>query len=194
MPSTVRSSKSSAALIRSLLDQCQHVPIDVRAVGVDFIDRRTGQCMSFEPRVIGPDGLVVRVEEVCKPRMEWLVARVEGAEQKCLEKPRNVSEMPFRRARLRDALHLVVVDSERCAKRLAERASQAILGRRDHRDDTGGRFESGRLRRRRSGGNDAPECGRSHVSGRSASPRHDVAREPLLTSEDNMDFRWRLPR
>src|SRR5713101_2108783 len=85
-------------LCGSLLDEPRHRGVDMIAIGGDDIDGRTRQQPALRSRMTRASGLVIRVEEVSKCRIEHPVTGVESGQDKGLEKPRRMRQMPFRRA------------------------------------------------------------------------------------------------
>ena len=81
-----------------LINQPQHRRADMVAIGADRIDRRARQKPAFRARVTWPGRLVIGIEQIGEGGIEHPVCRVERPEQKGLEKPAGMGEMPFRRA------------------------------------------------------------------------------------------------
>ena len=108
-------------VVRRILDQLVHGAVDMAAVGVDLAYRRPRQQPAFGTWVALADGLVIRVEEVVETRVEFAVAGVERFEQKGLEEPGSVGQMPLGRADVGHRLHDVVLDLERTADLLGDR-------------------------------------------------------------------------
>jgi hypothetical protein len=108
--------------------EVRHVPVDVRPVSIDLFDGRTGERVPFRTGVERSDSVVVRVEEVFVARVERAVTLQVRLQKKRLEEPCDVGEMPLRRTRIEDALHLVIIGLERCAERFRLPAHFAIAG------------------------------------------------------------------
>src|SRR4029450_12714211 len=86
------------------LDQLAHPVIDVLSVAVYLVYRGSGEQAAVLPRKEGADCLVIGVEQISVRGMERPICRTEWTQQKVLEKPRDVGEMPFRRTDVRHAL------------------------------------------------------------------------------------------
>ena len=106
------------ALLGNGVHEREHRLVDMRAVAIDLLHRGAGEQPSLRARMKRAEGLVIGIEQVLEARMERKVAGRERLQQKSLEEPRDVGEVPLGRARFEHALHLVVVHRERRAKTL----------------------------------------------------------------------------
>jgi hypothetical protein len=114
-----------------LINQPQHRRADMVAIGADRIDRRARQKPAFRPWVAWPGRLVIGIEQISEGRIEHPVSRVERPEQKGLEEPTGVGEMPFCRADVGHRLDRLVLGREVGGARLgfpADRGEAVALG------------------------------------------------------------------
>jgi hypothetical protein len=95
------------------VDQLEHMAVDVGTVVVYLLHRRARERVPLVARVKRPYRVVVRIENMLVARVQWTVLRQERLQQERFEKPRDVREVPLWRARVDDALDLVVVGLER---------------------------------------------------------------------------------
>ena len=102
-----------ANLIVVLDKQRSHRRIHMGAVVEHLFHRRTRQETSFRPRVLLADPVVVRVEEELEGVVKRRIALMERLQEKCLEKPGCVCEVPFRRTRVGHGLDAIVVHRKR---------------------------------------------------------------------------------
>ena len=95
-----------------------HGPVNQGSVVHHVADGGTGQQPAPRPRIGLADTVVVGVEQMLVAPIHRLVGGGERLEQKGLEKPCGVGQVPLRRARLVHGLHAVVLNAQRPAKRL----------------------------------------------------------------------------
>ena len=91
--------------------------IDVAPVGDDRFQRRSGQQPPSRPRMHLPGRVVIRVEDEMKVFVEDRVTVVEGLQDKSLEEPADVCEVPLGRTDVGHRLHDRVLGSQRIAER-----------------------------------------------------------------------------
>ena len=80
--------------------QLEHLLVDVGAVGEHVVERRARQQPALRPRVLGPDLLVVRIEQDAELGMERPVVGPAGRDDEGFEEPAGVREVPLGRARV----------------------------------------------------------------------------------------------
>ncbi len=98
------------------IDQRKHALVDLRSIAPDVGERRPRDHAASGARELFAHALVVAVEENAKGRIERLEPGLEALEQKGLEEPRAVREMPFSRAGIGHRLQLAVLGRERRGK------------------------------------------------------------------------------
>src|ERR1700738_2418759 len=94
---------------RCRVQQLLHMFIDVPSIGGDLPRRRACQQSPVRAGMAGTQRLVVRVEEVGIRRIEHLVASQVLHQQKGLEEPCGMREMPFRGTRVRHRLNYSIL-------------------------------------------------------------------------------------
>ncbi len=94
--------------------QLAHCPIDMLAEPVDVLYARARDQPALNPWERRAVGFIVGIEQVVVSRIQRLVAWQIRLEQKCLEKPADMRQVPFRRADVGHALDDVVFDLQRC--------------------------------------------------------------------------------
>ena len=97
-------------------DEAVHMLIHVCAVAEDVVNGWPREQAAHRPRKECSHRLVVGVEQIAVLGMESAVAGQQGRQQKVLEEPRGMREMPLGRAALRGALDHIVLDGERAAE------------------------------------------------------------------------------
>ena len=75
--------------------------IDVRSIRSDFTDGWSCQKAALGPGVAAAGGLIIGVEKVWKGIVKQLITGLVPREDKRLEKPTGVGQMPFHRACVR---------------------------------------------------------------------------------------------
>jgi hypothetical protein len=113
-----RESKLADLARRSLVEKTFHRPIHVTAVIEHLSNGRPREQSSLRLRVAIPGGVVVRIENVRVAPIECFVARKAGAEDKRLEEPARMGEVPLGRADLGHRLNDVIFNLERFAEKL----------------------------------------------------------------------------
>src|SRR4051812_7103122 len=78
-----------------------HMLIDMRAIAVDLIHGGPGQQTPQGSREEGADRLVVRIEQISVLSMKGRIAGQLRNQQKILEEPCGMREMPLRRTAVR---------------------------------------------------------------------------------------------
>ena len=76
-----------------------------KAIGQHLLECWSRKQPAMRAAVHRPDSVVIRVEEVAELLIVVFVARDGRAQNKLLEEPRRVGEVPFRRARVRHGLN-----------------------------------------------------------------------------------------
>ena len=102
--------------------------IDMGAVVAHFETGRARQQTAQRARLARPLRLIIGVEAIIEARVEGPVARQKGLQDKGLEEPGRVREMPFGRARVLIGLRGLILDAERRGEpgRLPARAKQKV--------------------------------------------------------------------
>src|SRR6202795_1039784 len=80
---------------RHLLDEPLDRTIDMRAIGRDVIAIRPRDQTALRPRMTGPSGDIVGVEQEGKTLVENLVGRDMRDQHELFEEPRHVGAVPF---------------------------------------------------------------------------------------------------
>jgi hypothetical protein len=117
----------SCRLPGSSREERLHGLVDRPPVRVHLGHRGPREVTALGARVLGPDRLVVRVEQHPVVRVSGLVPGQVGCQDKRLEEPGHVRQMPLRRTDVGHRLDNVVVDLERRAQPLRRRADVLIL-------------------------------------------------------------------
>jgi hypothetical protein len=78
--------------------------------------RRAGQVSPIRPEDPFAHRFVITVEDERKILVEYLIPRIMGPQDKFLEKPGSVPEVPFGRGDIRNGLHYIVF----CLQRFAD--------------------------------------------------------------------------
>jgi len=120
--------RGDAFVILAAFDELEHPRVDVRTILEDLVHARSGQEPAFGARVHRPHGLVIGVEQIFVLRMKGAITRNAGAQQKLLEEPRRMREMPLRWTRIGHALHDEVLRLERFDEREG-RGADALVAR-----------------------------------------------------------------
>src|ERR1700680_1759052 len=84
----------------------------MRAVCSNFSAIRPRELAASRPRVPGPGGHVIGVEEICKPLIEDSISREMRTEQELLEKPCRMRAVPFCGARIGHRLHHLILGAK----------------------------------------------------------------------------------
>ena len=103
------------------VQQARHRGVHVRPVVVNLAYRGPRQETAPGPRIRVADAVVVGVEQRLVTVVDAFVARFERPEQKGLEEPGGVRQVPLGRAGIVHGLHAVVLDGQRLAQRLGLR-------------------------------------------------------------------------
>ena len=106
-------------VVAGTLQQRQHVFVHVCPVADDVVDARTRQKSAFLAGMEFSDLLVIGIEQIAEPRMEFRIARQVGLQQEGLEEPAHMRQMPLGRAGLGGGLDHMVLARQRCAQRFA---------------------------------------------------------------------------
>ena len=96
--------ESQLTVAALLIEQHQQMRIHMVTVSEYFSQRRSRQQATLGPWVHVASRVVIGVEQVMKPRMEFFVIGQVRAQDKLLEKPARMGQMPFRRADIGHAL------------------------------------------------------------------------------------------
>ena len=99
-------------------DKARHRGANMVAISADDIDRRARQHAALGSRMARADRLVIGIEQIGEGRVEHPVVRVEPSEDKCLEEPCRVRQMPFRRAGVGHRLDRLVLGRQIGGQRL----------------------------------------------------------------------------
>ncbi len=78
--------------------------IDVRAIRANFGSSRPGDQTALRPRLPRSGLHVIRIEQISESLVKHAIAGSERTKQELLEKPGDVSPMPFGRTRIRHRL------------------------------------------------------------------------------------------
>jgi len=92
-----------------LVDEAQHRRRHMVAIGADGVDRRARQKASLGARMARADRLVIGIEQVGEGRVERPVGGIERRQDKGLEKPAGVRQMPLCRADIGHRLDRLVL-------------------------------------------------------------------------------------
>ena len=103
-----------------LFEYCIHEPINMAPIFKRLTQSRSRDESAFGTAVHFTRGVIVRVEQVSVLRMYRCVVRQSLLENKGLEKPAGVRQMPFRGAYLRHGLNNAILWLERLAELFAE--------------------------------------------------------------------------
>ncbi|MCY1303951.1 hypothetical protein D9M70_536830 [compost metagenome] len=96
-----------------LLQEPAHVFVDVRAIGPHPGQRRSRQQTALRPRLARAEGFVIGIEQVGEGGIERAVVRCVRGEQKGLEEPGGMGQVPFGRAGIGHRLDDHVLLAER---------------------------------------------------------------------------------
>jgi len=107
-------------------DQRPHGLVDMGPVGVDLGHRRAREQTALGAGVAAAHGLVIGIEQIAVIRVAGSVAGPVGNQQRGLEEPADMGEVPFGRTDVQNCLDDVVIDRKRRAQLLAERAHGGV--------------------------------------------------------------------
>jgi len=124
----MRKSNSSSPVFFG--DQIKHRIVDMVAIGDDFLNRRACQQATIRPWIHSTDRIKIRIQDIVEILVKPVVGFRVFLENEALEKPRDMREMPFRRADVRHTLHDVVLGLEVLTQRDGCIADVRILRRR----------------------------------------------------------------
>lgn len=93
--------------------QCLHALVDVRPVALDGGHAGPAEQPALRPRMLLTDALVIAVEQHAEVRIEGLERVLMALEDKGLEEPGQMRQMPFGRAGVGHRLHLAILVGKR---------------------------------------------------------------------------------
>ena len=111
---------------KASLQQAQHRFIDMAAIGPHLIERRAAEEAALRARMALADAHIITVELNRIGRIESAIAGLVLREEKRLEEPARMRQMPFGRAGVRHRLDLAILRRQGCGKRLAGAADLQI--------------------------------------------------------------------
>ena len=106
-------------VVAGTLQQRQHVFVHIRPVTDDVVDARTRQKSPLLAGMEFSDPLIIGIEQIAEPGMEFRIARLVGLQQEGLEEPARMRQMPFGRTGLGRDLDHIILARQRCAQRFA---------------------------------------------------------------------------
>ena len=118
--------RGELGVVAARAQQCLQTFVDVRAPAFHVGKQRARDQAALGARELLADAVVVAVEEHAEARVEGAELRLEAFEQKGLEEPGHVREVPFHGARVGHRLHLAVFGRQRCGQPLAGSAHLGI--------------------------------------------------------------------
>ena len=119
------------------MQQFQHILIDMLAIGIDLIQRRTREYAARIALWTVTHGVVIRIEQDPECGIAQPVAGETRREQERLEEPARVAEMPLDRTRIGHRLDQAVFGRERSGERFGCGAHRAIALRESGRGARG---------------------------------------------------------
>jgi hypothetical protein len=119
-----------AALARIELagQQARHARVDVGPVGAHLRHRRPRQQAALGARMLFADAVVIGVEQHPERRMERLEAGLHALQDKGLEEPRGVRQVPFDRTGVGHRLRAAILVGQRLGQQQRMAADVAITG------------------------------------------------------------------
>jgi hypothetical protein len=105
-------------VLAGVAEECHDGSVDMFSIGADLIGARTGDIAAVIAGMAWAGADVIGIEQEGEVRVKGPVARTVLAEHELLPEPGGVRPVPFRRARVRHGLDLLILRRQRCGPAL----------------------------------------------------------------------------